>query len=84
MAIESIIRIIRIIRCKMVELYMYNTVLYRKFSGLRRRYNTYSTVATNHTRDPLRGSVSDRHNSYSDPALVKIARWTAVQDIVYL
>ena len=55
----------------MAELYMYYTVLYRKFSGLRRRYNTYSTVMTNHTRGPLNETVSYQPNSYSDPALEK-------------
>jgi hypothetical protein len=70
MAVEPIIPIIPIIQCEMAELYMYNTVLYRKISGLWRRYDTYSTVTTNHTRDLLRRSVSYQPNSYSDPALV--------------
>ena len=37
----------------MAELYTYYTVLYRKISGLRRRYNTNYIVMTNHTRGPL-------------------------------
>ena len=53
----------------MSELYVYYTVLYRKISGLRRRYNTYSTNVTYKTRAPLRGSVSYRPKSDSDPAL---------------
>ena len=69
MAVEPIIQIIQIIWCDMAELYTYNTVLYRRFSGLQRWYNTYSTVTTNHTRDPLHGSVSYWPDSYSDPAL---------------
>ena len=52
------------------ELYVYYTVLYRKISGLRRRYNTYSTNVTYKTRAPLRGSVSYRPKYDSDPALV--------------
>ena len=47
----------------------YYTVLYWKFSGLRRRYNTYSTVVTYKTRARLRGSVLDRPKSNWDPAL---------------
>jgi len=54
------------------ELYMYNTVLYRKISGRRHQYNTNSTVTTNHTRGPLRRSVSYRPNSYSDPTLLNM------------
>ena len=53
----------------MAELYTYNMVLYWKFSGLRHWYNTYYTVMTNYTRDPLHRSVSYQPNSYSDPAL---------------
>jgi hypothetical protein len=82
MAIEPIIPIILIIWCKMVELYMHNMVLYRKISGL---WHTYSTVVTNHMRDPLCGSISDRPNSFSDPALLKITSTgnTAQQIHVY-
>jgi hypothetical protein len=71
MAVEPIIPIIPIIQCEMAELYMYNTVLYRKISGLRRRYDTYSTVTTNHTRDLRSRSVSYQPSSYSDPALTR-------------
>ena len=53
----------------MSELYVYYTVLYRKISGLQRRYNTYSTNITYEMRAPLRGSVSYRPKSDSDPAL---------------
>ena len=56
----------------MSELYVYYTVLYRKFSGLRRRYNTYSTNVTYETRAPLRGSVSYQPKSDSDPALTRM------------
>ena len=52
------------------ELYMYYTVLYRKFSGLRRRYNTNYIVMTNYTRGLLNQTVSYRSISYSDPALI--------------
>ena len=51
------------------QVYTYYTVLYRKFSGLRRRYNTNCTINTNHTRGPLNETVSYRSISYSDPAL---------------
>ena len=54
----------------MAELYAYYTALYQKFSGLWRQYNTYSTVMTNHMRDPLYRSVSYWPNPYSDPALL--------------
>ena len=53
----------------MSVLYVYYTVLYRKISGLRRRYNTYSTNITYETRAPLCGSVSYRPNYDLDPAL---------------
>ena len=56
----------------MSELYVYYTVLYRKISGLRRRYNTYSTNVTCKTRAPLRGSVSYQPKYDSDPALSKM------------
>ena len=56
----------------MAELYMYYTVLYRKISGLRRRYNTNYIVMTNYTRGPLNQTVSHRSISYSDPALPEI------------
>ena len=55
----------------------YYMVLYQKFSGLRRRYNTYSTNVTYETRAPLRGSVSYRPKSDSDPALLSIV-WLVV------
>ena len=55
----------------MAELYMYYTVLYRKISGLRRRYNTNYIVMTNYTRGPLNQTVSYRSISYSDPALLQ-------------
>ena len=58
----------------MDELYMYYTVLYRKFSGLRRRYNTNYIVMTNYTRGLLNQTVSYRSISYSDPAL-PLCQW---------
>ena len=55
----------------MAELYTYYTVLYQKFSGLWRQYNTNYTINTNHTRGPLpvNEMVSYQSISYSDPAL---------------
>ena len=54
----------------MDELYMYYTVLYRKISGLRRRYNTNYIVMTNYSTGLLNQTVSYRSISYSDPALL--------------